>query len=237
MSGAMVPRGAGEERLVHQQRKLDLAEHVKAVKSLTVDYTQRREAIREHLWAVYSQHLYMETHDAFADWFDDQKFELGLRTAKRMIAESRPVKTKLGTRVPSSNQKGGTSPPKKAKPEPDAPLDDFGTPIPPGNCRDTWGDKFIQDFIDTLDQMTKTLLDKEFKKGLEKRAKRLPFYNAPLELNRIQSIVHDMDTLADSLRDNRPAGVCPSCAGKGCLDCHHAGMVPTKVHERLRKTQ
>ena len=43
-----------------------------------------------------------------------------------------------------------------------------------------------------------------------------------------------LDQILNFLKENRPAGVCPACAGKGCDKCNLKGLVPRELYLKLK---
>ncbi len=227
MAGAMVPRNAGDERLIRQQRRMNLAEHTRAIRELIPAYRQHRDMIRDHLWQVYEQHLYMETHRSFEQWFlqSGLAVQLSYSTARRMISEKRPVgekKKKQSSSEQSFYKKGSKS------------VNDFFKNPLPDNCKPVYMNKTVQKLIDDFGEAIARWETPECQFALEKEKHLLPWYDAAKFQERIQIVTHDLIVILADLQANRPMGLCPKCGGQRCETCRSCGMLPRAVYERLK---
>lgn len=115
-----------------------------------------------------------------------------------------------------------------------APVDAFGNELPQ-RCRAAYADPWIQQAFDLLALTQEKLLNARLADGMSKRAKHYPFFVPKDFIDGMGFVTNYLDQLIDHLKVNRPAGVCPSCEGKGCGDCRMAGLVPRKIYAELKK--
>lgn len=120
--------------------------------------------------------------------------------------------------------------PKKKKKQSDALHDDFGKEIPK-RCRDVWADTWIQDTYDSLCLFAEDFRKKRFADGIQKRIKRLPFFEADEIVGNLAAIDHALDSLIEHIKVRRPSAVCSACEGSGCPKCRESGLVPREVYE------
>lgn len=126
--------------------------------------------------------------------------------------------------------------PKKPKVEEDEkeiPLDDFRNELPK-SCRAAYKDPWIRSAIDFLAVMDTKFRNERLADGLLKRAKHLPFVNAKDFVDGVGMAMNTIDDLLNHLKDNRPAGVCPSCSGAGCAACKMNGLVTRELYSKLK---
>jgi hypothetical protein len=128
---------------------------------------------------------------------------------------------------------GGT---KKAAgpPEEEAPTDCFKNPVPK-RCRDALFDPWVQQAYDLLCVTSENVRKARLTDGMRKRAKHLPFFIAQDYIDGVNTVIDYLDKLIDHMKANRPAAVCPCCAGKGCVDCRQSGLVPRALYDDLKK--
>jgi hypothetical protein len=112
--------------------------------------------------------------------------------------------------------------------------DAFKNPVPKKRLA-AWQDPWIQETFDTLAVALDNLLGARMAAGMNKRAKHYPFFDAKDFCDGYGFATNYIDQLIQHLKELRPAGVCPCCAGKGCGDCRNAGLVPRAVYEKLVK--
>jgi hypothetical protein len=112
--------------------------------------------------------------------------------------------------------------------------DDFGNAVPK-RCLDAWKDRAVREARDTLLVIEDQLRQARLVDAVQKRAKAYPFLNVQDLADGIGFAMNYLDQCAAHLRDNIPAGVCPSCSGAGCGDCRQSGLVPREVYELLSK--
>ncbi len=110
----------------------------------------------------------------------------------------------------------------------------FGKPIP-NRCRDAYGDPWIQESIDFLGVALAQFWEKRLADCMRKRQKRYPFIMAQDFIDGYGFAGNYIEQILDHLKDNRPAGVCPTCAGEGCADCRLCGLVPREEYAKLKK--
>lgn len=123
---------------------------------------------------------------------------------------------------------------KPAKPKPKADGEEITDPhgvVIPKRCRDVWCDPWIQSTLDVLERASELVRLEHIPTGMSKRAKRLPFYTAGDVIDGVGFVIQYLDDVITHLKANRPAAVCPDCAGKGCATCQLSGLVPEAVHE------
>lgn len=126
-------------------------------------------------------------------------------------------------------------PRKKRAPKPDGKVvDAFGVEVPKP-LRAAYEDPWIQKAIDYLGVAEVNLRKERLADGMHKRAKHYPFINAKDFIDGVGFAMNYLDQILNHLKDNRPAGVCPSCDGGGCADCKMCGLVPRELHARLKK--
>lgn len=112
--------------------------------------------------------------------------------------------------------------------------DAFGNDIPKRR-RDAYADRWIQDTVDTLAEISTRFRMNRFADGMNKRAKHYPFLNAKDFIDGCGFVIKYLDDLLNHLKDNRPAGVCPECGGEGCATCKMSGLVPRELYGKLAK--
>lgn len=112
--------------------------------------------------------------------------------------------------------------------------DAFGNELPK-RCRDAYQDPWIQETIDYLGVMVTEFWKTRMADGMKKRAKHYPFINSKDFIDGYAMAGNTVDELIDHLKETRPAGVCPTCEGKGCGDCKMSGLVPRAVYANLKK--
>lgn len=132
-----------------------------------------------------------------------------------------------------------TEPPKKrtesnGTADENAPVDAFGNVIPKKR-RDAYCDPWIQNTIDYLAPLVAAFWQEKHANGMHKRAKHYPFFVAKDFIDGCAMAGNTLEQLLDHLKEFRPAGVCPTCAGKGCADCRMSGLVPRKLYAELKK--
>lgn len=130
-------------------------------------------------------------------------------------------------------------PPQPPKPEPaekpdESPVDAFQNPVPK-RCRKSYQDPWIQDTIDFLAVTEEKLRMQQILKGMDKRKESYPFINAKDVIDGIGFAMNYLDQVLEHLKENRPAGVCPECEGKGCARCKMCGMVPRTLYTEMKK--
>lgn len=128
-------------------------------------------------------------------------------------------------------------PGKASRPEPaddNAPLDNFKNVVPK-RCRDAWGDPWIQETFDLLATVSDKLLRARLADGMAKRKKAYPFFAPKDFIDGCGFVTNYLDDLIQHLKTFRPAGVCPSCEGKGCPDCSMSGLVYRELYAKLLK--
>lgn len=149
-----------------------------------------------------------------------------VRTGQKAVAGCDQCKQLRPDKKPKSES--------KPKSEKAAPVDAFGVEIPK-RCRDAYADPWLQETIDYLGVLVTEFWQRKLADGLKKRAKHYPFLDAKEFEAGYGQAGHFIDQILDHLKDCRPAGVCPSCAGEGCGDCKMAGLVPRGLHGELKK--
>ncbi len=117
--------------------------------------------------------------------------------------------------------------------QPTETLDAFKNPVPKKRLP-AWSDPWIQEAFDTLAVCLDQLLKARLAAGMDKRRKHYPFFDAKDFIDGYGFATNYIEQLIDHLRDNRPAGVCPSCEGVGCGDCRNAGLVPRETYKALK---
>jgi hypothetical protein len=133
-----------------------------------------------------------------------------------------------------SGKKGqGKAKPKQEASQEDGPKDCFGTVLPK-RCRDKVLDPWVGETLDFLTQWSTKFLEKRLATGMSKRKKQLPFFNAQGFSDGVGFIGQYLDQLIAHLKDCRPEAVCPRCKGGGCGDCLQAGVVPRKLHAKIK---
>ena len=167
--------------------------------------------------------------------------EQGVLPVMRDEDQQQPVPAEELHRVQGPRKKPGkakTGDAKEGKKKPvkqtDPLKDDFGNEVPK-RCRDAWADTWIQETFDLL-----TVLEEKFRlaklaNGLKAREKRYPFFHSKDFTDGTGFVMQYLNSLITHIKDNRPAGVCPMCEGKGCADCRSAGMVPRDLYATLKK--
>jgi len=133
----------------------------------------------------------------------------------------------------------GSNPKPDAKPDnkPDSKpvmLDAFGNEVPK-RCRDAYADPWVQDSIDFLGIMVSQFWGQRLADGMNKRKKHYPWFAPKDFADGCGFAGNYLDQILTHLKDNRTAGVCPPCEGKGCADCRMSGMVPREVYTKLKK--
>ncbi len=121
---------------------------------------------------------------------------------------------------------------KKAPKDPKT--DDFKTPVP-AKLADVWSDPWIQTTFDFLCVWGEKFRDQRMATGMSKRAKHYPFFNEKDFVDGVNFVIQYLDDLTEHLKDFRPAGICPACAGEKCGACKMSGMVPRSVYTELKK--
>jgi hypothetical protein len=111
--------------------------------------------------------------------------------------------------------------------------DAFGNVLPK-RCRDAYGDPWLQDTYDFLTGISEKFRMQRTMEGMAKRAKRYPFFRDKDVIGACTRIIHDLDKLIDHFKTQRPAGVCPSCDGKGCGFCKMSGLLPRSLYQKLK---
>lgn len=112
-------------------------------------------------------------------------------------------------------------------------LDRHDQPIPKSRL-DVWADPWTQQTFDYLAKLGEQFRACKFASSMAKRAKFFPFFNQEDFTAGVTMIDNTLDKLVQHLKDQRPAAVCPSCAGGGCGDCRHGGLVPEHVYKELK---
>jgi hypothetical protein len=138
------------------------------------------------------------------------------------------------TSQPDPGEPAPTPSPAPESQDPGELKDHFGNPIPK-RCRAAWCDPWIQSAIDTLATVAGTFRKARLADGMSKRVKHYPFFEKKDFIDGCGMVDHTLDLLLDHLKAGRPAGVCPTCQGKGCTDCGMSGLVPREVYEKLSK--
>ena len=113
-------------------------------------------------------------------------------------------------------------------------VDDYRTPLP-NRCVDAYCDPWIQEAIDFLSVAVTQFWEKRLADGLDKRKKHYPFFNAKDFADGCAMVGNTMEQLLTHLKDFRPSGVCPGCAGSGCGECHTTGLVPRDRYKKLKE--
>ena len=113
-------------------------------------------------------------------------------------------------------------------------LDAFRNLVP-GPCQAAYEDPWIQSAIDDIAIIEEKLRMARLADGMAKRKKHYPFFNTKDFADGVGFAMNYLDQLLTHLKDNRPAGVCPSCSGAKCADCRMSGMVPRELYARLKK--
>ena len=111
--------------------------------------------------------------------------------------------------------------------------DDFGTPIPK-RCLDAWKDPGLREVREKLAIYDDMLRRDRLADVVIKREAAYPFIDPKKFTDGIGQAMNTLEECLAYLRDNMPAGVCPSCAGKGCSHCLMSGLVPRNVYEGLK---
>jgi hypothetical protein len=111
-------------------------------------------------------------------------------------------------------------------------VDAFGNLVP-ARCRNAYGDGWIQKSIDFLATISEQFRQQRLIDGMDRRARHYPYFDAKDFQDGCGFVIQYLDDLLGHLKANRPAGVCPTCAGKGCGSCRMAGMVPREVYKEL----
>jgi rubrerythrin len=143
----------------------------------------------------------------------------------------------LPTKCPDCKQlREANKAPKPTKPDTSEPLpvDAFGTEVPK-HCRPAYLDPWIQNTIDFLAVMEEKIRKERFADGMLKRKKHYPFFMPTDFVDGVGMVMNTLDKLIEHLKENRPAGVCPSCDGAKCADCNLSGMVPRSLYAKLKK--
>ena len=112
--------------------------------------------------------------------------------------------------------------------------DDYGNEIPK-RCKDAWGDKWIPQTLDFLEDVSEKFRKQRIAEGMHKRSKHYPFFVSKDVVDGCGFIISYLDDLIKHLKTFRPDGVCPSCSGSGCPDCRQAGLVPKEKYAELKK--
>lgn len=127
----------------------------------------------------------------------------------------------------------GSSKRKGAKAGDHVPVDAFGVELPK-KLRSAFCDPWIQSAIDYIGVAEVGLRKERLADGMSKRAKHYPFINAKDFIDGVGFAMNYLDQILDHLKENRPAGICPSCSGEGCSDCKMCGLVPRGIHAKLK---
>jgi hypothetical protein len=118
--------------------------------------------------------------------------------------------------------------------EENAPVDAFGAVVPKP-LRDAFCDPWIQNTIDYLAPLVAAFWAERHAQGMRKRASRYPWFNSKDFQDGCGMAGNTLDQILEHLKEFRPAGVCPMCAGKKCPDCRMSGLVPRKAYAELKK--
>lgn len=129
--------------------------------------------------------------------------------------------------------RGGTKKAPKQQPEGEAPKDDYGNEIPK-RCRDAFCDPWLRQTFDGISVLSAEFRKARYADGMNKRAKRYPFFNAKDFIDGCGFVIQYLDNLLEHIKQNEPSGVCPSCEGKGCGHCRMSGMVPRSMYKELK---
>jgi hypothetical protein len=123
---------------------------------------------------------------------------------------------------------------KKAKALSSGKLDDFHNELPAGRV-DAFKDPFIQEAINLLETVSEKFRTARLADGMLKRQKHYPFIKAKGFADGVGQVIGELDKLIGHLKENRPAGVCPACEGKGCSKCKRAGLLPVEEYKQVKK--
>ncbi len=113
-------------------------------------------------------------------------------------------------------------------------VDAFKNEIPQ-HLRDAYADPWVQDSIDFIAVTEEAIRKKRLADGMDKRARHYPFFVKKEFVDGVGFVMNYLELLLDHLKDNRVAGVCPSCSGNKCPDCKMSGLVPRELYATLKK--
>jgi hypothetical protein len=125
---------------------------------------------------------------------------------------------------------------KRAREQAEAKVDCYKNPVPANRC-DALFDPWIQDAIDFLAQTSEAFRMERLMEQMSKKGKHYPFFNAKDFIDGCGFVIQYLDDLIGHLKENRPAAVCPECAGQGCGACKMSGLVPRAVYQQLREAK
>ena len=124
----------------------------------------------------------------------------------------------------------------KAKEQAEAKVDCFKNPVPANRC-DALLDPWVQDAIDFLAVTSESFRMERLMEQMSKKGRHYPFFNAKDFIDGCSFVIQYLDQLIKHLKENRPAAVCPGCAGPGCGACKMSGLVPRAVYQQLKGTK
>jgi hypothetical protein len=125
---------------------------------------------------------------------------------------------------------------KKARADAEQKVDCFKNPVPPKRC-DALFDPWIQDAIDFLAQASEAFRMERLMELMNKKQKHYPFVNAQDFIDGCGFVIQYLDQLIEHLKENRPAAVCPACAGQGCGACRMSGLVPRTIFQQPKESK
>lgn len=156
---------------------------------------------------------------------------VGAVAACEACAEERKLKPRGRPKMKNPGRNGKPPAPPKSS---DEMKDDFGNDVPK-RCRAAFGDPWIQHTFDTLAIFAEDFRKHRYADGMNKRKRAFPAINAKDFIDGIGMIDATLDKIIQHIKENRPAGVCPPCDGKGCSDCSMSGLVSRKIYGDLKK--
>lgn len=123
--------------------------------------------------------------------------------------------------------------PEKPKRDPakEQPIHDPHGAEVPKRCRDAFCDPWPEETISFLEGLSEKLLMERIGDAMRKRAKHYPFMAPKDVTDGLAFVVQYLDQIVEHLTQKRPAGVCPSCSGKGCATCRSSGLLPADLFE------
>jgi len=123
---------------------------------------------------------------------------------------------------------------KKRKGAREVPVDAAGSEVPP-RCRDAFCDPWVQSSIDFLGTTLASFWQERLADGMAKRKKHFPFFEVKDFTDGVGFAGNYLEQILEHLKANRPAFVCPLCAGRGCPTCRMSGLVPRDLFKKLEK--
>lgn len=111
-------------------------------------------------------------------------------------------------------------------------LDGTGQPVP-SHLRDAFADPWLRRYADDLANLIGTLKAGKGPSGFRSRVQDHPYLPVANLTDLHKSMMEAGESLWEMLTANLPYAVCPSCGGKGCVECRKGGHVPQWRHNEL----